>query len=81
MEKTVRIFQKIIGIICENNHILKDKMALNSNLKDDLNLGADDIHNICAEVQQYFNIKISEEEAKNLKTIQDLVFLIEVKIA
>jgi acyl carrier protein len=75
----MEILNKIIEIIAQTLGKNKEEIKLETTFE---SLGCDDLDNveIIMEVENIFNIKIADEDAESLKTVNDLVSYVEKKL-
>lgn len=59
----------------------KVEVADSSNLRDDLALESIDFLDLVLQTETMFNIKISPEEAKNLRLVSDVTAIVEKKLS
>lgn len=57
------------------------EVADSSNLRDDLALESIDFLDLVLQTETMFNIKISPEEAKNLRLVSDVTAIVEKKLS
>ncbi len=69
------VFEKIKEIIAENLDVEVDKITMETNLLEDLDADSLDLYQMISEVEEEFDVKI--EEIENIKTVGDVVKLIE----
>ncbi len=74
------INNKIIYIISEQLGIDKEKINNNSLFLENFNADSLDILEIIMIIEEKFNIEISDEEAKKIISVQDILNLINKKI-
>lgn len=67
------IEEKVINLISEELRIPKDKIQLTSHVVDDLNFDSLDNIQIVLEIEQLFDIEISDDEIDEILTVQDIV--------
>ncbi|MCO6541538.1 acyl carrier protein [Bombilactobacillus bombi] len=65
------IFEKVKTIIVQQTGISKEKIFLNSNIKNDLNVDSLDIFEVINELEDQFKIRIEDETG--IETVGDLV--------
>lgn len=71
------IFEKIKGLIEEEMNIPADQITLESKIAEDLGADSIDAIELIMGIEEEFGIEISDEEAMNIKTVGDLVKVIE----
>lgn len=73
------MLEKIQEIISQEFEIDKTEIHPESNLRNDLHIDSLSAVNLSFEIENQFDIKISDEELANLKTVDDIIKLIEKK--
>lgn len=73
------IFERLKQIVGEQLDINVDKATLDSDIKKDLGLDSLDIVEILMSVEEEWGIIIDDDETRALKTVGDVVALIEKK--
>ena len=69
----------IIAIISDFVDVDPDEVTVDSKLRSDLGLNSFDFVNIAVEVEREYNIKIPDVDIAQLKTVGDLLKLVEEK--
>lgn len=67
------VFEKIRKAMAEHLGISEDEIKLESSFQDDLGVDSLEIFEIVMDLEDEFNIEISNEDLENMKTVQDLV--------
>ena len=67
------IFDKLVEILVSDFEIEKSKITLNANMYQDLDLDSIDAVDLAVRLQQFTDKKISPEEFKQIRTIEDVV--------
>jgi acyl carrier protein len=67
------IEQKVKGIIAENLGVAEDEIKLTSSFIDDLGADSLDIVELVMQMEEEFEVEIPDEEAENIKTVQNAV--------
>jgi acyl carrier protein len=70
---------KVIKIISEATKTDISKIGPTTSFVDDLNLDSLDIVELMMKMEDEFGVEIPEDQAENLKTVQDVVKFIESK--
>ena len=70
---------RVIQLVSEATKTDVSKITGETNFIDDLNLDSLDIVELMMKMEDEFGVEIPEDEAENLKTIQDVVKYIESK--
>ena len=73
------MFEKVRAILAEQLNVKTDKIKLESKIVEDLGADSLDVVEMLMSVEDKFNVSVSDEEAVNLKTVQDIVNLLESK--
>ena len=68
-----QIFDKLCDILNEEFEIEKSSISNDSNLFTDLDLDSIDAVDLAVRLQQYTDKRISPEEFKQIRTVQDVV--------
>ena len=74
------MFEKIKAILADQLNIKADKIQENSKIIEDLGADSLDIVEMLMTVEDKFNVSVSDEEAVNMRTVKDIVSLLEAKI-
>ncbi len=67
------VFEKIRKAMAEHLGISEDEIKLESDFQNDLGIDSLEIFEIIMDLEDEFNIEISNEDLENIKTVQDLV--------
>lgn len=73
------MLEVIQEIIHKEFDIDKDKITVNANLRNDLHIDSMAAVNLSFEIEDRFNIKISDEELASLTIVADIVSLLKSK--
>lgn len=73
------MFEKVKLILAEQLNIKADKIKLESKIVEDLGADSLDVVEMLMSVEDKFSVSVSDEEAVNLKTVKDIVTLLENK--
>ena len=71
------IYNKISEILVSDFEIKKEDITLQANLFEDLDFDSIDAVDLAVRLQQYVNKKITPEEFKQIRTVEDVVNTIE----
>ena len=74
------MFEKVKAILADQLNIKADKIQENSKIVEDLGADSLDIVEMLMSVEDNFNVSVSDEEAVNMKTVKDIVSLLETKL-
>ena len=74
------MFEKVKAILAEQLNIKADKIKPESKIVEDLGADSLDVVEMLMSVEDKFNVSVSDEEAVKLKSVQDIVTLLESKI-
>ncbi len=72
-------FEKVRKLLCEQLNISEEKVTLESKFIDDLGADSLDVVEMLMTLEDEFNITVSDEESVALKTVGDIVKLIDAK--
>ncbi|RKD22718.1 acyl carrier protein [Ammoniphilus oxalaticus] len=75
------ILSKVKDLFADFLAIEGDSIKPESTIKDDLGVDSVDIVSIVSELENAFDLKISDAEAANLKTVGQVVELISARVA
>lgn len=67
------IYQKIAGLIQDHFQLSPDKISPSLNFKEDLDADSIDIVEFVLELEDAFGSEIPDDDAENIKTVQDAV--------
>ncbi len=73
------LFEKIKEMIAEQLDVSPDEIKPESSFVDDLGADSLDITELVMAMEDEFGIEIDDEEAKKLRTVQDVVNFIEAR--
>ena len=71
------IYEKLKTILVDDFEIAPEKLALDANLFEDLELDSIDAVDLAVKLQEFTEKKISPENFKQIKTLNDVVLAIE----
>ena len=74
------MFEKVKMILADQLNVKADKVQLESKIVEDLGADSLDVVEMLMSVEDKFNVSVSDEEAVNLKTVGDIVKLLETKV-
>ncbi len=72
-------FEKVRKLLCEQLNISEDKVTMESKFIDDLGADSLDVVEMLMTLEDEFNITVTDEESVALKTVGDIVKLIDAK--
>ena len=67
------IFEKLKGLIVEQLGAEEEKVVPDATFMDDLGADSLDIVELIMNIEEEFGLEISDQEAENIKTVQDVV--------
>ncbi len=76
-----QIFPKIRKALAKLLKIPESKVSLEANLKDDLGIDSVDNLDLLFAIEDGFKLKISEEKASQLRTVNDVIELIKKELS
>ncbi|MFA7423350.1 MAG: acyl carrier protein [Acholeplasmataceae bacterium] len=71
------VFERVKEMIVEELSVEAEKVTLESRLAEDLGADSIDAVELIMNIEDEFEIQVSDEEAQNIKTVGDLVKYIE----
>lgn len=74
-------FDKVKKLLAEQLNIPAEKVLENSKIIDDLGADSLDVVEMLMTLEDEFNVTVTDEESVNLKTVGDIVKLIDKKTA
>jgi acyl carrier protein len=75
-KKPEEVFQKLRTIVCELTGSAEGDVKLESDFIEGLGVDSLDVVEIIMEAEEEFDIRIDDEEAETVKTVQDAVNLV-----
>ena len=72
-------YERVKQLICEQLGKSPDKVDLNTKIVEDLGADSLDVVEMLMTLEDEFNVTVSDEESVNLKTVGDIVKLIDSK--
>jgi len=73
------VFEKVAKLLAEQLDADYESITPDTNILDDLNADSLDVVEMLMSLEEEFNITVPEEDAVNIKTVGDIVKLIEEK--
>ena len=73
------MFEKVKVMLAKQLNIKGDKIEQNSKILEDLGADSLDVVELLMTLEDEFGITVTDEEAVNLKTVNDIVSLIDAK--
>lgn len=67
------VFDKVKQIMSEQFNISEDEITLATSFTDDLNADSLDVYQVIMEIEEEFEMEISNEEAEKVATVGDVV--------
>jgi acyl carrier protein len=74
------VLERIQDVVAKKFKVQKEKVTLQTRLREDLNVDSLDAVELIMELEDSFKIKISDDEAQQLKTIGDIVNFLTPKV-
>jgi acyl carrier protein len=74
------VLDKIRDVVVKKFKVQPQNVNVTTRLREDLNVDSLDAVELIMELEDTFNVKISDDEAQNLKTIGDIVNFIQPKV-
>ncbi len=78
---TENVEQKVIELVCNQVDIPKEKISLDSHFIADIGFDSLDIVEFVMQVEDEFNISVSDEDSESIKTVGDAVKVIQKLIS
>jgi acyl carrier protein len=75
------IFAQVKAILVETLSVDEDKVTMEARFQEDLETDSLDLVELVMTMEEQFGIKISDEEAAQIKTVGDAVEFVEKRIA
>lgn len=72
-----KIFQELKNILKDTVTVEEEEITLESDLVNDLNLDSLDLVDLALSVEQVFGFEFSDEQLQQIKTVKDVVDIIE----
>lgn len=71
------VFERVQKIICEQFGTETDKVTMESSILEDFEADSLDLVDLAMSLEDEFDIEVPDEELENIKTVGDIVKLIE----
>ncbi|NLX92263.1 MAG: acyl carrier protein [Clostridiales bacterium] len=71
------VFERVQKIICEQFGTEADKVTMESSILEDFEADSLDLVDLAMSLEDEFDIEVPDEELENIKTVGDIVKLIE----
>ncbi len=69
---------KVINLVVETLTVVKDRVSLDTDLREDLGVDSLDLVDLVLAVEQEFGIEVRDEDiGENIRTVRDIVDLLE----
>ena len=69
---------KVINLVAETLTVVKDRVSLDTDLREDLGVDSLDLVDLVLAVEQEFGIEVRDEDiGENIRTVRDIVDLLE----
>lgn len=75
------MFEQLKEMICEFVEIEEEKITMEAKLIEDLGFNSYDLMCLIGEIEDRLDIEISEQDAVNLRTVQEVVDYISAQVA
>ena len=73
------VLEKVKAILAEQFDVEEDKITAETDLQEDLGADSLDVVEMLMTLEDEFNVTVTDEESVNLKTVGDIVKLIDSK--
>ena len=67
------VFEKVQAIVCEQLNVSKDKVTMEADLVEDLQADSIDTVEIIVQLEETFNLSVSDDDVATVKTVGNLV--------
>ncbi|MGM0641683.1 MAG: acyl carrier protein [Thermotogota bacterium] len=74
------IENKVKGVLVESLDIEEEKITMDSNLIDDLDIDSLELVDLTMEFESEFDVEIEDDQVEKIKTVGDIVNLIKEKL-
>ena len=71
---------KVKGVLVESLDIEEEKITMDSNLIDDLDIDSLELVDLTMEFESEFDVEIEDDQVEKIKTVGDIVNLIKEKL-
>ena len=71
------MLEKIIAILSEYTDIEPEKITQETSFKNDLALDSLQLINLAGDIEEKFNVTVSDRDAMNLRTVGDVIRFVE----
>ena len=75
------MFEKLVEIICNYVEVAPENVHPESRFMEDLGFTSFDFMSMLGEIEDEFNVEVEQEEAANIRTVQEAVDYLEKLIA
>ena len=75
----MKLEEKVISIIMEQLDVAREQCVLEASFIDDLGADSLDLVEMIMEMEEHFNVQISDEELEKIRTIQDVIDFLRAK--
>lgn len=74
------VLERVTKVIVDRLNVDEDKVTLEASFRDDLNADSLDVVELVMELEDEFDMEISDEDAEKIATVGDAIKYIESKI-
>jgi len=75
------VLERVTKVIVDRLNVDEDKVTLEASFRDDLNADSLDVVELVMELEDEFDMEISDEDAEKIATVGDAIKYIESKIS
>ena len=79
MEELMEVYDKVVALLSEQLGIDKSRITPDSDIVKDLGADSLDVVQMLMSMEEEYGITVSEDDAANLKTVRDIVNILEKK--
>ena len=75
------VLERVTKVIVDRLNVDEDKVTLEASFRDDLNADSLDVVELVMELEDEFDMEISDEDAEKIATVGDAINYIESKVS
>ena len=75
------MFEKLVNIICEYVEVEPENVHPESRFMEDLGFTSFDFMSMLGEIEDEFDVEVEQEEASNIRTVQEAVNYLETLVS
>jgi acyl carrier protein len=70
------IFDKIVGVICDQLAVSEAEVSLESSFKDDLGADSLDLYELAMALEEEYKVELPQDKLNDVETVEDIVKLL-----